>query len=262
MNEFLRPLGNTGIQVSAIGLGTVKIGRNEGVKYPQGFSIPDDDAVTRLLDSARDLEINVIDTAPAYGTSETRLGNLLRHRQDWVIVSKTGEEFENGHSAFDFTPEHTRYSVQRSLQRLKTDYIDVVLIHSDGNDMDIIHQFGTLEALDELKKEGMIRAYGLSGKTCQGGLTALQRSDVAMVTSNLRYNDEQAVIDYAAQHSKGVFIKKALASGHLDGVDGDAVQLSFDKLLHTEGVSSLIIGTINPTHLKENLIKARKSLSW
>ena len=50
--SFMRPLGNTGLTVSALGLGTVKIGRDKGVKYPNGFTIPDDHAVTELLAQA------------------------------------------------------------------------------------------------------------------------------------------------------------------------------------------------------------------
>ena len=89
--------------------------------------------------SARDLGINLIDTAPAYGRSEERLGPLLRgQRQDWVIVSKVGEEFADGLSRHDFSAAHTRMSVERSLQRLETDFIDLVLVHSDGNDMAIL----------------------------------------------------------------------------------------------------------------------------
>ena len=75
--SWLRPLGDTGLQVSALGLGTVKLGRDQGVKYPSGFTIPDDREARALLDLARDLGINLIDTAPDYGRSEERLGPLL-----------------------------------------------------------------------------------------------------------------------------------------------------------------------------------------
>ena len=128
--SWMRALGDTGIAVSALGLGTVKLGRDQGVKYPEGFTIPDDRAATALLDQARELDINLIDTAPAYGNSEQRLGKLLKgQRANWVICSKVGEEFENGQSRFDFSPEHTRASVIRSLRRLNTDVIDMVLVH-------------------------------------------------------------------------------------------------------------------------------------
>ncbi len=260
MAEFMRPLGDTGLTVSALGLGTVKIGRNQSVKYPSGFELPDDKAVRELLALAKDLGINLLDTAPAYGSSEERLGQLLTQRKDWVLVSKVGEEFENGQSHFDFTPEHVQLSVARSLKRLNTDYLDAVLVHSDGNDMEIINRFGTLDALAELKQQGVIRAFGFSGKTVEGGLAALEKSDIAMVTANLGYRDEQSVIDYAAEHNKGILIKKAFASGHLpDGMD-DPVQMTFDTLLGIQGVTSIIAGTINPAHLKSNADKARRAL--
>lgn len=105
LHELHRPLGSTGFQVSPLGLGTVKLGRDQGVKYPNGFTIPDDAQALALLQQARELGINLIDTAPAYGIGEQRLGPLLRgQRDEWVIVSKTGEEFEQGRSHFDFSP--------------------------------------------------------------------------------------------------------------------------------------------------------------
>ncbi len=254
---FMRDLGDTGLTVSALGLGTVKIGRDQGVKYPTAFSIPDDDAVRNLLARARDLGINLIDTAPAYGRSEERLGELLRDRHDWVIVSKVGEEFDNGDSHFDFSPAHTRASVERSLRRLNTDHLDCVLVHSDGNDLDILRG-GTLGVLEDMKREGLIRAIGLSGKTVAGGIQALERGgDVAMVTYNLNQNDERPVIDHAAAHNKGILIKKAFASGHLAGDHPDPVQASLDRVLGTAGVSAVIAGTVNPHHLEENVRKAR-----
>ena len=256
--SFLRALGDTGLTVSALGLGTVKIGRDQGVKYPTAFTIPDDDAVRHLLARARDLGSNLIDTAPAYGRSEERLGELLTDRRHWVIVSKVGEEFDNGDSHFDFSPEHTRASVERSLRRLGTDYLDCVLVHSDGNDLDVLRQ-GTLEVLDDLKREGKIRATGVSTKTVEGGLETLRRADIAMVTYNLAERDEKPVIDYAAEHGKGILIKKAFASGHLAADHPDPVQASLDLVLGTPGVGAVIAGTVDPAHLEENVAKARRA---
>ncbi len=110
LHELHRPLGSTGLS-EPLGLGTVKLGRDQGVKYPSGFQIPDDDEARQLLKLTRDLGINLIDTAPAYGRSEERLGPLLRgQRHEWVIVSKVGEEFEAGQSRHDFSAGHTRLS--------------------------------------------------------------------------------------------------------------------------------------------------------
>src|SRR5579862_8019882 len=161
----------TDLSISRIGLGTVKFGRNQGVHYPQGFALPDDQTILNLLAVAEDLGINLLDTAPAYGTSEERLGNLLKHqREKWVIATKTGEEFVDGKSQFDFSPSATRKSIERSLKRLRTDYLDIVLVHSNGEDRKIIEETGIFSTLNDLKKSGAIRAFGMSTKTLDGGM--------------------------------------------------------------------------------------------
>ena len=247
--------------VSALGLGTVKLGRDQGVKYPDDFTIPDDREAAALLAQARELGINLIDTAPAYDKSEQRLGSLLKdQRSDWLICSKVGEEFCDGQSQFDFSPEHTRTSIERSLKRLRTDYIDMVLVHSDGNDMDIINQRGTLQTLEEIKQRGLIRAFGMSTKTVAGGIAAAAASDMVMLTYNLAYRDEVAVLDECARLGKGALIKKALASGHLARDYEDPVQASMDLIFAHPGTSSAIIGTITPEHLEANVLAVRNSL--
>jgi aryl-alcohol dehydrogenase-like predicted oxidoreductase len=208
-----------------------------------------------LLAQARELGINLIDTAPAYGRSEERLGPLLRgQRDEWVIVSKVGEEFDDGQSRFDFSAAHTRASVERSLKRLETDCIDLVLVHSDGDDLRILETEAVYETLALLKQEGKIRGFGFSGKTVAGGLKALEQGDCAMVTYNLNEQGERPVLDYAATHGKAILVKKALASGHVCLSPGvDPVRASFELLFGHPGVSSAIVGTINPVHLAHNV---------
>jgi len=255
LHALHRPLGRSGIFVSPLGLGTVKLGRNQGVKYPAQFRIPDDNEVRRLLSQASELGINLIDTAPAYGNSEERLGKLLRgQRKNWIIASKTGEEFIGTNSHFDFSAAHTRYSVERSLKRLQTDVIDLLLVHSNGDDINIITQEEVCATLAALKAEGKIRVFGFSGKSAEGNLLALQQdADCAMVTYNLASQSEREVLDYAAKQGKGILVKKALASGHacLDKEQSPLVA-SFALALGHIGVSAAIVGTINPAHLTQN----------
>ncbi len=259
--SWRRPLGTTGMEVSALGLGTVKLGRDRGVKYPHRFTIPDDRAAAALLARARDLDINLIDTAPAYGNSEERLGRLLAGQRDaWVICSKVGEEFEAGRSRFDFSPEHARHSVVRSLRRLRTEVLDLVLVHSDGNDLAIIEGMGTLQALAEMKGEGLIRAVGVSTKTVAGGLAAAAHTDVVMLTYNLDHLEERPVLDACARLGRGALVKKALASGHLAADRRDPVQASMDLVLGHPGTSAAIIGTVDPVHLEANAAAARRAL--
>jgi len=250
----LRALGSTGIDVSLLGLGTVKLGRDQQVKYPAGFTIPDDAAVSSLLDLAWDLGINFIDTAPAYGNSEERLGKLLHKDRNWVVMTKVGEIFENGESRFDFSASHTRMSVERSLQRLGSEFVDVVLVHSDGNDMHIIQNEGALTELNKLKQEGLIRAYGMSTKTTEGGMWIVENTDVVMATCNLTDDHDLPVIARAHELNKGVVVKKGLLSGHADKSAGGAgVEKAFEYVFSHVGVSSMIVGTINPAHLEDNV---------
>lgn len=251
-------IAGTNLKVSVLGLGTVKLGRDKGVKYPTRFTIPDDEAALALLKQAWDLGINLIDTAPAYGNSEQRLGELLPQLpHDFVICSKAGELFDNqtGESSFDFSPDGLKRSVETSLKRLKRDVLDIVLIHSDGKDVSVIQQFKALETLNELKSQGLIRATGMSTKTVEGGLLTLDQADIVMVTHNLEYQGEQAVLDAAANKNKAVFIKKAFASGHLPE-GSDAISESFKLIFANPAVASVVVGTINPLHLAGNVAKA------
>lgn len=244
----LRPLGSTGIRVSPLGLGTVKLGRDQSVKYPVPFTIPDDRQALALFDAARELGINFIDTAPAYGVSEERLGALLGDRWDgWILGTKVGEEFENGASRFDFSAAHTRFSLERSLRRLRRDTLDLVLVHSDGNDLAVLRE-GVVDELRAAKERGVIRAWGISTKTVEGGLAALAAgADAVMVTFNLDHAAEVPVIDDARSRGRGVLVKKGLASGHADPA------ASLHHVLGHAGVSSVIVGTINPHHLAQNV---------
>jgi len=240
-------LGRTDIHVSRLGLGTVKLGRDQGVRYPRGFRIPDDREAARLLDVASGLGINLLDTAPAYGASEARLGALLAgQRARFVLSTKVGESFVNGSSSWDFSPEAVTASVERSLARLRTDHVDIVLIHSDGRDREIILHLGTLQALALLKQRGLIRAIGISHKSADGAALAIDAGcDVIMATVHPDYRDELPQVARAAEVGCGVLVKKALASGH-----GAPESLTFAAA--QPGVTSVVIGTIDPVHLAAN----------
>jgi aryl-alcohol dehydrogenase-like predicted oxidoreductase len=257
-----RQMGSTGLEVSVLGLGTVKLGRDQEVKYPSGFTIPNDNEVRDLLSLTQELGINFIDTAPAYGNSEERLGQLMTKPNDWVIMTKVGEIFENGVSRFDFSAKHTRMSVERSLKRLKRESLDMVLVHSNGDDMHIINSEGALEELNRLKQKGLIQSYGMSTKTVEGGMWIVENTDVVMATLNLTDDHDVGVIARAAELNKGVVIKKALQSGHADkSAGGGGVEQAFEYIFSHQGISSAIVGTINSKHLKQNVDVVNKICS-
>ncbi len=249
MSEYLtrrKNIAETGLAVSPLGLGTVKLGRTAGVKYPGSFKIPDDVQTLKLLSQASELGINLIDTAPAYGNSEQRLGQLLpKLNREWVIATKVGELFnaDLAQSHYNYTAEFIKQSVEQSLKNLRREVLDIVLIHSDGNDQHIIEHLGVLEILNDLKQQGLIRATGMSTKTVAGGLLSLQQSDIAMVMHNSGYQDEQAVLDQAATSNKAIFIKKALNSGHLASSSSvtDLCKLVLTLFIKTQQSQALLL---------------------
>ncbi len=250
-----RPLGSTGLHVSVLGLGTVKFGRNTQIKYPS-FELPSDRAIEELLDDALAFGINLLDTAPAYGLAEERLGPLLGARRDqFVLSTKCGEEFAEGESTYDFSAAHTRMSVERSLRRLKTDRLDCVLTHCPRQDFAAMNQGAVLETLAALKQEGKIRSFGASINSPEGGALALERgADVLMVTYAADDTGMEPFIRRAASRGKGIVIKKGLGSGSLaSGGATRSLEENFRPIFAVPGVSSLIIGTINREHLRENV---------
>lgn len=116
------------------------------------------DAVHTCLDNG----INYIDTADTYGLgqSEKTLSKALGdHRKDVVIQTKFGVRYSNGKSVYDNSPTYIREACEKSLERLRTDYIDIYVIHYRDGVTPIEEVVGTLS---QLKQEGKIRHFGLS----------------------------------------------------------------------------------------------------
>ena len=249
-----RQLGTTGIEVSLIGLGTVKLGRNTGLDMAP-FKLPSLRQARRLIDGAWDLGINLLDTAAAYGESEARLGALLAgSRNRWVLCTKAGEIHEGGVSRYDFSAGAIRRSVETSLRRLRTDYLDIVLVHSDGRDLAILSDGETLDTLKDLKQAGTIRAVGFSHKTVAGGRAALAQCDVIMTTLSHGDRSQLDVVLEAHKAGCGVLIKKPLDSGA-------AAPESLRYVAARPGVSSIVIGTTDLAHLEADVAAVAKAVA-
>ncbi len=250
-NLECRVFAETGKNVSILGLGTVKFGRNQGVKYPSGggFVLPTDSEISCIIDLCIEQGINLLDTAPAYGVSEERLGKIMGfRRKDFFLVTKTGEEFINSKSRYIFSAEHTRMSVERSLKRLKTDYLDCVLVHSNRDDLQVINNTPVVEVLNKMKETGKILSIGVSSYSLEGGKTAVDLCDAVMVAYNINDLSQREVIDYAHSKGKAVLIKKGFASGHMKNIEEN---IKF--ILNTRGVTSLIFGSITPANIISNV---------
>ncbi len=152
-----------------------------------------------------------------------------------MLGTKWGEEFAVA-CLFLISRPHARRSVERSLTRLQTDWLDIVFVHSDGNDLALIEN-GVFDVLQDLKSAGMIRANGMSVKTVAGGMRAVDLSECGDGDLQSAGTSGLPVIAHAHQQGKGVLIKKALASGHKDRLGaGDPVETAMRFFFQVQGV--------------------------
>ena len=251
-----RPLGRTGLSVSPIGFGAFKIGRNQKTKYPERYALPDEAQVAALLHGVLDLGINYIDTAPAYGLSEERIGAAIGHRRaEFVLSTKVGEIFEDGRSRYDFSRQAVQKSVEQSLRRLRCEVIDVVFVHAPADDLRVLRETPVVETLLELRARGWVRFVGLSGKTVEAERAALAWADVLMVEYHPRDRSHEPILDEARGRGVGVVVKKGLASGHLPPDE------AIPQVLAHPAVASLVVGSLSLEHMRANLEIAERALA-
>ena len=145
-----RPLGASGISVSPVGLGAGRIGGPETT----------DADVDRILGAALDAGVTLVDTARSYGLSEERLGRALVGRRDrFVLSTKVGYGVEG---VADWTGPCIEAGVDGALGRLRTDRIDIVHLHSCGQDA--LESAGVVEALARTVRAGKVRVAAYSGE--------------------------------------------------------------------------------------------------
>lgn len=162
-----KPLGKTGIEVSEYGLGTWAMGGG-------AYGTVEDAESIRTIHRAQALGVTFLDTAPMYsqkvdGRSETVCGQALKGRRDqWILSSKFGRSLsvdKNGKRIIreDYSAKRVRESIEASLERLQTDYLDVLFVHTPTpNQPDLFNPEETFSAMAKLKTEGKIRAIGFS----------------------------------------------------------------------------------------------------
>jgi aryl-alcohol dehydrogenase-like predicted oxidoreductase len=210
-----RRLGGSGLQVSAIGLGCNPFGNEVDASTAQ-----------TIVDRAIDLGVNYFDTADSYyeGRSETYLGQALRGRRHGVIVAtKVGNRVGPGPNDVGASRHHIFASCEASLRRLQTDYIDLYQIHTPDRSTPIEE---TLEALNDLMKQGKVRYIGCSNyfdwEVVEAIWLARQRNLQGFVTCqdfyNLLYRDiEKRFVPMCARYGLGLIPYLPLAGALLSG---------------------------------------------
>lgn len=177
-------LGKTGFKVSKIGLGGAPLGGD--------FGATTDEDVTRVIDGALDAGINFIDTAPLYGRgeSERRIGQALKGKRDQVILATKAVMRGDPYSY-----ENTIKSVEDSLSRLQTDYIDLIQLHELEQTTYEQAVNETLPAFLKLKEQGKVRAIGVNAGKLELLMPFLKEDLVDTIQTYAKYT----LVDYTAK---------------------------------------------------------------
>jgi aryl-alcohol dehydrogenase-like predicted oxidoreductase len=213
-----RRLGKTNLQVSELGFGAWAIGGN---KHGHSYGPTEQGESLKAIRRAFELGCTFFDTADIYGhgLSEKLLHQALgANRQACVIATKVGNDFYHGPFRKNFDSDYIRFALEKSLERLQTDYIDLYQFHNPP--LMMLERGEHYEILDALKAEGKIRYYGVSVHDAYEGMMAIDtgKPDVIQVVYNLlRQDAREELLPFAAERDVGVIVREPLASSMLTG---------------------------------------------
>ncbi|MCK6581142.1 MAG: aldo/keto reductase [Anaerolineae bacterium] len=207
-----RDFGRTGWQVSEISFGAWAIGSAWG-------DVRDDESMAALHRSL-DLGVNFFDTADVYGDgkSERLLARLRKERSEpFYVVTKAGRRLDP-HTADGYNKQNLARFIERSLQNLETDCLDLVQLHCPPTE--VYYRPEVFGALDDLVREGKIRYYGVSVEKVEEALKAIEYPNVQSVQiifNMLRHRPTELFFGEARRRKVGILARVPLASGLLTG---------------------------------------------
>ena len=286
-----RMMGDTGIEVSDVGFGAWQLGN------AKDWGKMSDEEAIRLGHEAMDSGCTFFDTAPNYGLgkSEELLGKALKGRRDQVVIStKCGHQADDNQS---FESDDIIASVEDSLKRLNTDYVDSLLLHNPP--FEVLDQSSPqFDVLEKLKRQGKVRAYGASVDTGREVDQLLENTDSQLieVMFNVFYQEPLEAMKRAYSEDIGLIVKVPLDSGwltgkydtessftgirsrwseedirkrgelvkkvrHIIGDDTSMVKIALQYVLSYKEVSAVIPGARNSEQLQQNLSASQSLLS-
>lgn len=213
-----RTLGRTGVRVSEVGFGAWAVGGNA---HGNSYGPTDDATSLAAIRRAADLGCTLFDTADVYGWghSEDLLGRALEGRRDDVVLAtKVGGDFYHGGVRLNFDPGYIAFALERSLQRLRTDHVDLYQLHNPPAER--MGDPRTYEALESLQAEGKIAHYGVSIHEPGEGLLCLEagKPEVLQIPFNLfRQEWIEDLLPAARKAGVGIIAREPLANGFLSG---------------------------------------------
>ena len=269
--------GKTGLTVGRLGLGLSEIGHI--------LTMTDIEQAGKVINTALDNGINFLDTAACYGIAEEMAGKTVSNRRDeYVLVTKAGHT-TGGYEGEAWTAQTVSDNIDRSLERMRTDRLDVVLLHSCGTD--VLERGDVIRALQDAKVAGKTRFIGYSGdndparwavdsglfdaletsynvvdqKARSGLLQAADEKGMGIIAkrpiANAVWGAPEVPRPYPQiQHYGEEYFRRAqemLALGPVPGAPGDGVLLALGFTLTRPEVDVAIVGTLSPDHMASNL---------
>lgn len=275
-----KTLGRTGLSVTQLGYGAMEV---RGSRIWGGRPVTEEQADT-ILNAVLDAGINFIDTSNDYGRSEEFIGKYLSTRRgEYVLATKCGCTVVHKDENTDDTPhvwtrENLFRGLHESLERMKTDYVDIMQLHNPS--VEQTEQGDLIAVLQEMKQQGKVRWIGCSS-TLPHITTYIQQGvfDVFQIPYSGLERQHENVITHAAQAGAGIIDRGGVARGEpgaglgntdrwqkfeaakLDELRGEgesrtAFLLRF--LLAHPDIHTTIVGTLIPAHLQENIAIAEK----
>ncbi|MCU6798183.1 aldo/keto reductase [Paenibacillus sp. WQ 127069] len=271
-----RALGKTGLDVSILSYGASSLGSVfRDINEAEGI---------KAVHTALDLGINYIDVSPYYGLTkaETVLGKAIKEvsRDQFILSTKAGRY---GADEFDFSGKRIRQSLEESLQRLQTDYVDILLLHDiEFESLDVVLEQG-IPALQKLKEEGKIRYYGVSGLPLDIFSMTLAQAKLDVILSYCHYalNDTSllGLIPTLNQHEVGLISASPLSMGLLGdrGIPAwhpatdfirevcqravsfcqeqgkDMTKLAIQYAVHNELIPTTLVSTASSDNIRRNI---------
>lgn len=274
----VRQLGRTELRVSRLGAGLAEIGF--------GLTLADVDVAGEILNAALDAGINFLDTAACYGVSEELIGRTVAHRRDeYVLATKCGH-VAGDYQGEPWTAETVTHSIERSLRRLRTDYLDLVQLHSCG--VDVLERGEVITALQDAQKAGKTRYIGYSGDN-EAAAWAVESGLFQTLQTSFNLVDQRArtlLFPRAREQGMGIIVKRPLANavwratrspsayadeyfrraqilaqdGPLPNEPEDPILLALGFTLAHPEVDTAIVGTRNPAHMRANIRLVEEAL--
>jgi aryl-alcohol dehydrogenase-like predicted oxidoreductase len=279
-----RILGRTGLQVTTLGFGALELrGMVAGIGRPLAPGQPE-----HILQAVLDAGINYLDVAVDYGEAEDHIGRCIaRRRPEFFLASKCGCPLDVSRFSpsertrygtplprlHDYSRQHISDAVNQSLRRMKTDYLDVLQFHFSPA-KEVLEREGAIQTLQDLKQAGKIRFLGVSS-ILPNLIDHIQMGvfDVFQIPYSALQPEHEAAIAEASQAGAGIVIRGGVARGEPGAGQGAAdvwklwEQAQLDELLEgmsatefmlrftitSPDVHTTIVGTLNPTHLQENV---------